>query len=417
MCTCRCANPSSAGGHGGRPALSRSVWVDTAVCAQADGGGAGPGRSGEGHQPTSASPPAPDTDTGRPTDPADRSLGRRAASCQASRLSAITACITAALRSFARPGRGRPSARRSRPRARGRGPAWPGDLLVALDGGGERDPAGQQVGQVVVDLVDLAAQVGQRVLARPDHPDVGRVLLVAAAVGGLELDQAVPAVEAAGAGVGLEDPQREARPGAAPWPGRAGPRRRPCAGRSGATYSECSQSPSRSEEAEHVRRPRPRRPRPRRRGSSAVDPGADLLGRGAPTAASAARGSRSTSTSAHGRQRPAGVAGLGSRRRPLAGRQSSSRIDVQGVLPGRPGRPTRTRRTPPSRVLEPEAYGVQPLPVQAEPPGERPGRRRRAGRRRRGASAPACAPGSGGCARSRGGPRAGWRSGAPRGSS
>lgn len=41
----------------------------------------------------------------------------------------------------------------------------------------------------------------------PGHLDVRRLLLVARAVGALDLDQAATLVESAGAGVGLEDPQ------------------------------------------------------------------------------------------------------------------------------------------------------------------------------------------------------------------
>ncbi len=85
-----------------------------------------------------------------------------------------------------------------------------GVVLERLDGGGEGRAPGQEVAEVGVDVVDQAPEEGQRVRARPRHSYVGGALLVAGAVGALERDQTLLGVEPSGRLVALEDPQAEA---------------------------------------------------------------------------------------------------------------------------------------------------------------------------------------------------------------
>ena len=118
----------------------------------------------------------------------------------------MIACTILATRSG--PSSGAASAIRAGDLALAFGVALAGPLDV-LDDPRQRRSTCQQVGEGVVHLVDQATVEGDGVEARPGHPDVGRLLLVARAVGALELDQAVSRVERPGAEVGLEDPQAE----------------------------------------------------------------------------------------------------------------------------------------------------------------------------------------------------------------
>ena len=109
--------------------------------------------------------------------------------------------------------RAAPSPRRSRARGRRRGSAaalcaWTARVRAARRA--SRSPS------CVVDVVDQAAEERQRVGARPGHPDVRGALLVARAVGALELDEAAARVEARGPGCCSRRPTARSRPGAAP---------------------------------------------------------------------------------------------------------------------------------------------------------------------------------------------------------
>ena len=260
--------------------------------------------------------------------------------------------------------------------------------LVVLDGAGQGDAPGEQVAQLGVDLVDQAAVERERVVAGPGHPDVGRPLLVARAVGALERAPARAGRRTPGPGCCSRRPtgrsRRDARPLArsssadpTPLPGVLGDARRASGARPRSTHGEA--------DAAH-RRPRPPRPSPASRSQPATQPRTSSGGcsrrrhrreRGVP------------GSQVHlGRAGPVGVAAgrrLRSRcvARPVGQRSSrmisSAAREVVGV-----GRLV-LDVLPRVRVLEAEPHGVQPLPLQPEPAGQHRVGAVGAGRRRTGA--------------------------------
>ena len=163
--------------------------------------------------------------TGRTDKPCGEPVRPRSAgvASTASRLSVMIACTIRATRSSPSSGARAPDGRdRALP---GRVPARVG--LVRLHGPGQRGPTGQQVAELVVDVVDEPPEERERLGSGPGHPDVGRPLLVGGAVGPLELDQPVPLRRTGARRRWTRTPRGRSRRAAPTSRRRAGPSRSP----------------------------------------------------------------------------------------------------------------------------------------------------------------------------------------------
>ena len=198
MCTCRWTNESLVDGHGAVVSSTGRAGVRAGLQAGVAA------RGGRPRGRTSAY--ATGAIVAAPAD-SPRAGGSASGSSAASSDSVTIACTIRSSRSSPSSGARAPAARRSRARARvalGGRPCAPARRGVSATRRASRSPSWSSTSSI------SAAEERQRVGARPGHPDVGGPLLVARAVGALELDQPVPGVERAGRVVALEHPEAEA---------------------------------------------------------------------------------------------------------------------------------------------------------------------------------------------------------------